>query len=248
MAGGSEATDGAPATYRTSSFWLDDLVASGLDALAAAAGACRATPTFDVCDRRRRPDRAVDRWYLLRRRDPALRIAVLEKEIAGFGASGRNGGWCSALFPRSAASLEREHGCDAALAMRRAMVDTVDEVGRVAGVEGIDCDFEQRRHGGVRARSSVQRARRAGRGRRGRGATASTARDCGGAGGRRFGARLAAALGAMFDPACARLHPAKLVRGLAEVVEARGVAIFEQHRGARLGGRAVRSATSTRAR
>src|SRR5690606_17577626 len=39
--------------------------------------------------------------YYLARRDPALRIAVLEKHIAGFGASGRNGGWCSALFPAS---------------------------------------------------------------------------------------------------------------------------------------------------
>ena len=38
-------------------------------------------------------------WYLLER-DPSLSIAVLEKEIVGFGASGRNGGWCSALFPR----------------------------------------------------------------------------------------------------------------------------------------------------
>ena len=68
-------------------------------------------------------------WYLLER-DPALRIVVLEKEIAGFGASGRNGGWCSALFPRSTASLERAHGRPAALAMRRAMIDTIAEVER----------------------------------------------------------------------------------------------------------------------
>ena len=66
-------------------------------------------------------------WYLLER-DPSLRVVLLEREIAGFGASGRNGGWCSALFPRSTASLERAHGLDAALAMRRAMIGTVDEV------------------------------------------------------------------------------------------------------------------------
>ena len=91
---------------------------------------------------------------------------MLEKEIAGFGASGRNGGWCSALFPRSTASLERAHGRDAALAMRRAMVDTVDEVGRAAAAAGIDCDYAK---GGTiaYARSAVQLARRAGRGRRG---------------------------------------------------------------------------------
>ena len=40
--------------------------------------------------------------YYLRRADPTLRIAILESEIAGFGASGRNGGWCSALVRRRA--------------------------------------------------------------------------------------------------------------------------------------------------
>ncbi|MGI9252197.1 MAG: FAD-dependent oxidoreductase, partial [Thermomicrobiales bacterium] len=32
-------------------------------------------------------------WQLLRR-EPDVRIAIVESEIAGFGASGRNGGWC----------------------------------------------------------------------------------------------------------------------------------------------------------
>ena len=31
--------------------------------------------------------------YYLKRQAPQLRIVVLESEIAGFGASGRNGGW-----------------------------------------------------------------------------------------------------------------------------------------------------------
>src|ERR1044071_5948240 len=62
--------------------------------------------------------------YYLKRQQPDLRIVLLEKEFAGFGASGRNGGWCSALFPASVAALERRHGREAALAMRRAMIDT----------------------------------------------------------------------------------------------------------------------------
>ena len=41
--------------------------------------------------------------YYLARADPTLRVVVLEREVAGFGASGRNGGWCSALFPASLA-------------------------------------------------------------------------------------------------------------------------------------------------
>ena len=159
--------------------------------------------------------------YYLLQRDPSLRIAVLEKEIVGFGASGRNGGWCSALFPASTAFLARLHGRERALAMRRAMIDTVDEVGRVTAAEGIDCDFVK---GGtvVFARSEVQ--------------LAAAHRDVEEA--RSYGVddlrmletwpAASTALGASFDPACARLHPAKLVRGLARVLEARGVSLFEQ--------------------
>jgi glycine/D-amino acid oxidase-like deaminating enzyme len=157
--------------------------------------------------------------YYLLERDPALRIAVLEKHIAGFGASGRNGGWCSALFPASTAALAREHGRDAALAMRRAMVDTVDEVGRVAAAEGIDCDFV--RDGTLSlARSALQlEAARA---------EVLEARGYGVDDLRLIETGVGGALGASVDPACARLHPAKLVRGLARVVEARGAVIYEQ--------------------
>ena len=33
--------------------------------------------------------------YYLNQREPSCRIAVVEAEVAGFGASGRNGGWCA---------------------------------------------------------------------------------------------------------------------------------------------------------
>src|SRR5580700_1562531 len=36
--------------------------------------------------------------YYLAGADPGLQIAVIERDVVGFGASGRNGGWCSALF------------------------------------------------------------------------------------------------------------------------------------------------------
>ncbi|HTN80054.1 MAG TPA: FAD-binding oxidoreductase, partial [Acidimicrobiales bacterium] len=75
--------------------------------------------------------------YYLHRADPSLRIVVLEAEIAGFGASGRNGGWCSALFAAEPARLANQHGRPAAIAMQRAMFDTVDEVGKVSADEGI---------------------------------------------------------------------------------------------------------------
>ncbi len=49
----------------------------------------------------------------LRRLDPTLRITIIESEVAGFGASGRNGGWCSALLPMSPTSMAADHGHDA---------------------------------------------------------------------------------------------------------------------------------------
>jgi len=160
-------------------------------------------------------------WSLLQAA-PGTRVAVLEREIAGFGASGRNGGWCSALFPTSAAGLEARHGRDAAITMRRAMVETVDEVGRAASAAGIDCDYAK---GGtvVYARSALQaRAARA---------ELDEAARFGVDALERWGpdrVHAAGALGAVVDPACARVHPAKLVRGLARAVEAAGGRILER--------------------
>lgn len=69
--------------------------------------------------------------YYLLRADPGLRIAIVEREIAGFGASGRNGGWCSSGFPVTPGVLARRFGTEATRALQRAMWDAVDEVGRV---------------------------------------------------------------------------------------------------------------------
>ncbi|MCS5719898.1 FAD-binding oxidoreductase [Herbiconiux sp. CPCC 205763] len=168
--------------------------------------------------------------YYLKKADPSLAITIVEKEVVGFGASGRNGGWCSALFPRSTDALRRHYGDDAARAMRQAMIDTVDEVGRVVETEGIDCDF---RKGGtiVFARDAVQRAAAV--------ADVDSARDFGvdrlelvttGSHDdpRTRSLQASSSLAASFDPSCARVHPAKLVRALARVVEGLGVVIAEQ--------------------
>ncbi|HXW81676.1 MAG TPA: FAD-dependent oxidoreductase, partial [Acidimicrobiales bacterium] len=93
--------------------------------------------------------------YYLLRAAPRTRVALLDREVAGFGASGRNGGWCSALFSASSARIAREHGAAAARAMRRAMNETVDEVGKSTALAGIDCGFAK---GGtvVAARNDAQ--------------------------------------------------------------------------------------------
>ena len=102
--------------------------------------------------------------YYLSVAEPSLRVVVLEAEVAGFGASGRNGGWCSALFPASYSSLARMSSPAAADAQYAAMRASVDEVLRVASAEGIDCHAAK---GGtiVLARNRAQLLRGAGLGR-----------------------------------------------------------------------------------
>jgi glycine/D-amino acid oxidase-like deaminating enzyme len=165
--------------------------------------------------------------YYLAAAQPSLRIVVCEREIAGFGASGRNGGWCSALFPASLSKLARTSGRDAAIAIYRAMERTVDEIGRVAGSEGIDCHWAK---GGTvqlarsasqlqRARAEIAEAREFGFGEEDlRLLSAEDARAIAGA---------TSVLGGTFTPHCAAIHPSRLARGLAGAVRRRGVALHE---------------------
>ncbi len=210
--------------YRSVSFWFDSLVESGSDDLAP-----RAPLPGDIdVDVAIVGGGLTGLWsaYYLLKRSPGLRIAVLEKHIAGYGASGRNGGWCSALFPSSTGALERRHGLDAALAMRRAMIETVTEVGRATAEEGIDCDYVR---GGTLlfARSKPQLARARGE--------VAEAQHYGVDSVRWLDSPMGASnagptntLSTLLESACARVHPAKLVRGLARVVESLGATIYEQ--------------------
>ena len=59
----------------------------------------------------------------------------VEAEFAGFGASGRNGGWASALFPTSWAKVAHESSREDAVALQRAMFETVDEVRLLYGAD-----------------------------------------------------------------------------------------------------------------
>jgi glycine/D-amino acid oxidase-like deaminating enzyme len=146
--------------------------------------------------------------YYLAKAEPALKICVLEREVCGYGASGRNGGWvCGAVA-----------GYFGDPASEAAIRETVTEVGRVCDVEAIDCSYH---HGGAltvatnqpqleHLRHEVkppfqwlepdQLAERI---------------------------RIPSALGAIYDPDYARVQPARLARGLADVVERAGVEVYE---------------------
>ena len=231
--------------YRRLSLWHDELLTAGTDDL-------RPRPPLpgdvdaDVCIVGAGYTGLWTAYYLLVH-DPSLRVVVVEAETAGFGASGRNGGWCSALFPVSAGALVRRYGRESALALRRAMNDTVAEVGRVAEAEGIECHYAP--GGTLRlARTRVQLAR----------ARAEVEDDSALAGvdglrlldGEAARARVAATdvLGATYTPHCARIQPARLARGLARVVEGRGALVAERTRALRIepggpGGRRPRVVT-----
>lgn len=166
--------------------------------------------------------------YYLLERDPGLRVAIVEREICGFGASGRNGGWCVGEMAGGYEKAEQIGDAARAFRQTRAAMDTVDEVGRVVAAEGIDCDFHK---GGVirvaRTMPQLERQREEVEHHHGLGFTHDDLHllDASEAG-RRMGATNV--LGGLFYGACARVHPAKLVRGLAAAVEAKGAAIFEQ--------------------
>ncbi|MFC6237613.1 NAD(P)/FAD-dependent oxidoreductase [Longivirga aurantiaca] len=164
--------------------------------------------------------------YYLAEADPSLRIVVLDKEYVGFGASGRNGGWCSAIYPASMRRVSALAGRDAAIRMQRAMNGTVLEVGAVAEAEGIECGFRAGGYASV-ARNEAQLAR-------------SQAEAAGWAA---YGmsdqltllgqveasnrVRATGVLGGTYTPHCAALQPFSLVVGLGTAVARRGVTIHE---------------------
>ena len=183
--------------------------------------------------------------HYLKRADPNLRIAILEKEIAGFGASGRNGGWCSALFAASKDKIARSSGREAAISMQRAMFETVDEVGRATDELGIDCDLVK--SGTIdlatapshvdRIREGVEDERSWGFGPEDfRWMDAEEAREV---------VRASRVLGAGFTPHCATIQPAKLARGLARAVTIQGVALYEKTPVTDIAERAVRTPAGT---
>jgi glycine/D-amino acid oxidase-like deaminating enzyme len=186
--------------------------------------------------------------YYLVRQQPDLRIVVLEREFAGFGASGRNGGWLSAELAGSREAYASTHGHQGVVDLMRAMREAVDEVIDVAKTEDIEADIAKDGLLHVaRNRAQLDRLH------------AGLAHE------REWGAgsddfveltrsemddriRVAGSLGGIYSPHCARVQPAKLVRGLAELVVGLGVTIYEQTTVSRIEpGRAVSDRGTVRA-
>lgn len=165
-------------------------------------------------------------YYLLRSM-PELKIAILEKEVVGFGASGRNGGWCSSRFPVTPSELMRRVGTESARALQLAMYAAVDEVDRICVEEEIDAQFHK---GGILslARGPHQlpliRAAYAAYDRLGLSTHYSLL------GPEETIERVAATQleASLYTAEGASVHPGRLVRGLARAVERRGATLYEQ--------------------
>ncbi len=165
--------------------------------------------------------------YYLLKAEPTLRVVVIEREHAGYGASGRNGGWASAIFPLSLQHVAKSSSHAAALALQAAMNDTVDEIGRVLRDEGIDANYAKQGFLSL-ARSSAQLSRAR---------TAVRASETFGLPHqwRLLDAQEASAMvaaeggvGGLYTEHCAVIHPGRLVRGLARTIEALGGRIYEK--------------------
>jgi glycine/D-amino acid oxidase-like deaminating enzyme len=165
--------------------------------------------------------------YYLLERDPSLRVVIVERDIAGFGASGRNGGFLSASFPYPLTRLEREFGRDTARETYLIMKRAVDEVLRVLQVEGIDA--HQHQGGSLRFARAPQQVK---------------AIDSDYATYQRLGlgdyvqllggdevsrrVNVSNVIRGIYHPSNAIIQPARLARGLARAVERKGGVIYER--------------------
>ena len=164
--------------------------------------------------------------YYLRRARSDLRVIVLESEVVGYGASGRNGGFAMTLFGLTLGATAIRFGRERAAEAHRYMLSAVDHVGEMVRSLDIDCDYERTgllvvatsRAWEKRLQKEVKLAHSLGLedleywdGTKTRAAVDSSSY-----------------LGAKYESACALINPAKFAWGLKRAAERAGVEVFER--------------------
>ena len=149
--------------------------------------------------------------YHLLSLDPSLKIVICEAERIGFGASGRNGGWCSSLYPTSAGYEQ----------IRPQLLQSIEEIGAFCQQHAPEVGFVKSGTLTI-ARNKAQLTRIS------RAVSSHDTylpKDS-----LRSHIGIRGALGGLYTPDCAVIHPGRLVRALAEYVEKLGATIFEKTR------------------
>jgi glycine/D-amino acid oxidase-like deaminating enzyme len=166
--------------------------------------------------------------YYLKKAAPQLRIVILEERFAGYGASGRNGGWLTNSITGGRDQYVASHGKTGVAAFQHAMNDTVDEVIRVAALEGIDASFVKGGELNIAVNpAQLARIREWADDEHAWGfddvhllnAAETAARI-----------NIPQVRAGIWHPHCARIQPAKLVQGLRATVMALGVELYENTR------------------
>jgi glycine/D-amino acid oxidase-like deaminating enzyme len=167
--------------------------------------------------------------YYVLKRDPSRRVVLLEAEIAGFGASGRNGGWCYSGFPVPPRRLQERYGTETARSILLQMYESVNEVGRVCQEERIDAHYAKTgaltiaraQHHLPVLQERYEAYRQLGLEQHYALLDAKQTEEH---------LRVARAVGALLIKEGATIQPARLARGLARVVERLGATLYEQTR------------------
>src|SRR5712692_10806117 len=156
----------------------------------------------------------------LKEREPSLDVALVEADVCGAGASGRNGGFVLSWWAKFAA-LEELCGTEEALRLARASAAAVSEIGAFCAENEIDAHF--RPDGWLWTATSTAQI----------GAWEPTLARTASLGEGPFTrlepeevARRAASpmhLAGVFEASAATVHPARLARGLRRVAIERGV-------------------------
>ena len=163
--------------------------------------------------------------YHLKQAEPNMRVALLESEVIGFGASGRNGGFNMTLFGLTLGITAVRFGKQKAKQAQHYMERAVDYLQELVRELKIDCDYEH--PGFLRVATSEKYKQRIIK-------EMELAHALGLEGVEWLDrdqtqqqVQSDLYLGAWWEPRCGILNPAKLAWGWAEVIRPMGVQIFE---------------------
>jgi glycine/D-amino acid oxidase-like deaminating enzyme len=164
-------------------------------------------------------------WYL-RQADPSLRVVVLESDVVGYGASGRNAGFVTTMMGLGLRMTALRFGKEKARQAHYFGERAVRHLGELVEKQGIDCDYENTGELAVATNpAQVDRLQ----------AAIGLAEKLGIEGMRWLDAQKLREevnsplyLGARWEEGCALLNPAKLARGLKGLAEGVGAEIYER--------------------